>query len=141
MKKFNLISSSLVLCAVFALNAFGSELTPIEKSGFLTTSECAAQGAFKDCYLENYACGSDGCFEKNEAGEPMKNVQVVLYSHNDGITYKIDLTAVNMAAVDHSINRNEVTVIGQYNEATNTIIASEVKAPPPPTKSFFKGCL
>jgi hypothetical protein len=24
---------------------------------------------------------------------------------------------------------------------TNTIAATEFKAPPPPTKSFFKGCL
>jgi hypothetical protein len=141
MKKFNLISISLTLCATFALNAFGSELTPIEKSGFLTTSGCAAQGAFRDCYLENYACGSDGCFEKASAGEPAKDVQVVLFSHNDGITYKLDLTAVNMSNVDKSINRNEVTVIGNYDADTNTISATEIKPPPPPTKSFFKGCL
>ncbi|MBU1927664.1 hypothetical protein KKG77_01550 [bacterium] len=141
MKNINLISSALVMCAVFALNAFASELTPIEKSGFLTTSGCAAQGAFRDCYLENYSCGSDGCFETAVAGEAAKDVQVVLFSHNDGITYKLDLKAVNLSNVDKSINRNEVTVIGNYNADTNTISATEIKPPPPPTKSFFKGCL
>jgi hypothetical protein len=141
MKKINLITLASVICATFALNAFGAEAAPFEKQGFLTTSGCAAQGAFTDCYLENYACGSDGCFEQVDAGQPEKNVQVVLFSHNDGITYKVDLKAVNMASVDPSINRNEVTVVGSYNADTNTIVATEVKAPPPPSKSFFKGCL
>ncbi|MBA3024805.1 MAG: hypothetical protein FP820_00180 [Sulfurimonas sp.] len=154
MKKINLISSSIFAALVLVMTACASdmpeaskakvasktELLPMEKQGFLTTAGCAAQGAFQDCYLENYACGSDGCFEKNEAGV-IKNLDIVLYSHTEGNAYKLDLTAVNMANVDSSINRNEVTVIGNYNADTNTLVATEIKPPPPPTKSFFKGCL
>jgi len=32
-------------------------------------------------------------------------------------------------------------LIGEYDAGSNTIIVQEFKAPPPPTKSFFKGCL
>ena len=46
-----------------------------------------------------------------------------------------------MKMIDKGINRNEVTLIGDFNAATNTIIVKEFKAPPPPKKSFFKGCL
>jgi len=34
---------------------------------------------------------------------------------------------------------NEVTIMGELKG--DTIIASGFKAPPPPQKSFFKGCL
>ena len=139
MKNITLIPS-LVIGALLSVSAFAADLVPMEKEGFLTTSGCAAAGAFTDCYLENYVCGSNGCFETTEAGVTTK-VEVVIYSHNEGHTYNVDLTGVSMASVDSSINRNEVTVVGNYDEATNTIIATEVKAPPPPKKSFFKGCL
>lgn len=140
MKKLTLIPSSLVMSVCLAMSAFASNAEPIEKEGFLTTSGCAEADAFQDCYLENYMCGSDGCFETTDAGVT-KNVQVVIYSHDEGHSYKVDLSKVEMASVDNSINRNEVTVVGTYNKDTNTIVASEVKAPPPPKKSFFKGCL
>jgi hypothetical protein len=32
-------------------------------------------------------------------------------------------------------------MIGEYDPNTKTIAVSEFKAPPPPKKSFFKGCL
>ncbi len=165
MKKIHLISSALVLGLMLGLSGCGattSEVTPaakaevekkvnketkheselvhIEKQGFLTIDSCAAQGAFTDCYLENYACGSDGCFEKFEPGVE-GNVQIVLYSHKDGITYKLDVSRIPTHEIDEGINRNDVTIIGEYDPATNTIVAHEFKAPPPPKKSFFKGCL
>ncbi|MDD2791057.1 MAG: hypothetical protein PHU40_10390 [Sulfurimonas sp.] len=139
MKKITLIPS-LVMGALLSVSAFAADLVPMEKEGFLTTAGCAAAGAFTDCYLENYVCGSDGCFETTDAGVTTQ-VNVVLYSHNEGHTYKVDLTNVKMENVDSSINRNEVTIVGNYNESTNTIMATEVKPPPPPKKSFFKGCL
>ncbi len=165
MKKIHLMSSALVLGLMLGLSGCGataSDVTPavkaevkneisevkqndsklehIEKQGFLTVASCAAQGAFTDCYLENYACGSDGCFEKFEPGVE-GNVQIVLYSHKDGITYKLDVSGIPAHEIDEGINRNDVTVIGEYDPATNTIVAHEFKAPPPPKKSFFKGCL
>ncbi len=164
MKKIHFISSVLVLGVIFGLSGCtaSSEVAPVskaevekkvqskveeqpelvhmEKQGFLTIDSCAAQGAFTDCYLENYACGSDGCYKKTEPGV-QKDVQIVLYSHKDGVTYKLDVSAIPAHEIDEGINRNDVTIIGDYDPATNTILAKEFKAPPPPKKSFFKGCL
>ncbi len=162
MKNTNLIISSLVLGLTLVFSGCGSaepkapeaekapeakveaagetELAEIEKMGFLTVDTCAAAGVFKDCYLENYACGSDGCFKNIEPGV-QKPVNIVLYSHKDGITYNLDTTALHAHELDEGINRNDVTIIGKYDAKTNTIIATEFKAPPPPKKSFFKGCL
>ena len=154
MKTFGLISSALVLGAALVFSGCGAataspeattqkaatELVPMEKMGFLTVDTCAAQGAFLDCRLENYSCGYDGCYKDIEAGKKSK-VNLVLFSHVDGITYNVDATAVDPMMIDKGINRNDVTLIGQYDASTNTIIATEFKAPPPPKKSFFKGCL
>ena len=150
MKTLSLITSALTLAAMLVLSGCGeepkpaekasSELVPMEKMGFLTIDSCAEAGAFKDCYLENYICGADGCFQEFEPGVFGK-VQLVLYSHVDGISYKLDVTELDMSLIDTGINRNEVSIVGEYDAATNTLYAKEFKAPPPPKKSFFKGCL
>lgn len=152
MKTFSLITSALALIAMFGLSGCGgapkpteaakakSELVPMEKMGFLTVDTCAAAGAFTDCYLENYMCGTDGCFHEFEPGVFGK-VQLVLYSHVDGIAYKLDLTQLDMSLIDTGINRNDVSIVGEYDASTNMLYATEFKAPPPPKKSFFKGCL
>ncbi|MBU1657674.1 hypothetical protein KKG72_01300 [bacterium] len=164
MKKFNLLSSSLILGLILGFSGCGSvepaapevkkveskivevkavvpaKLVPIEKQGFLSTAKCIAAGAFTDCYLENYICGANGCYESTEPGV-MHEVGLVLYSHVEGTTYKIDISKLNPADIDKSVNRNDVTIIGEYNASINTIHATELKAPPPPKKSFFKGCL
>lgn len=161
MKNINLISSSLALSFLLVLSACAStedkaqdvkniaqtveakaevKLEPMEKMGFLTTENCAKAGEFRDCYLENYACGSNGCYQESEPGVQTK-VNFVIFSHADGMTYNLDLSKIRMQDLDKVINVNDGSVVGEYNEATNTIIASEVKAPPPPKKSFFKGCL
>ena len=116
------------------------KLVPIEKVGFLSIDKCIEQGAFQDCYLENYVCGSDDCFKSHDPGV-FGDVGIVLFSHKEGVTYKIDISEVDAADIDKGINRNEVTIIGEYYEPTQTIYATEFKAPPPPKKSFFKGCL
>ncbi|WP_373001718.1 hypothetical protein [Sulfurimonas sp.] len=164
MKNFTLIS--LILTAMLAFTACSSKeaapqkkaeaavaapvakeapvasitLVDIEKEGFLSTDKCVEAGAFQDCYLQNYICGSDDCYKKNAPGV-FGDVQIVLYNHKDGITYKIDISKLNIADLDGGINRNNVTIIGKYDESTQTIHATEFKAPPPPKKSFFKGCL
>jgi hypothetical protein len=112
-----------------------------EKKGFLTTEDCAVEGSFKDCYSESYVCGFQGCFEEVDPGE-IRPVQLVIFVHDDWKYYKVDLSGnLDRATLDAGIGRNEVTIIGNYNEADNTIVATEFKAPPPPKKSFFKGCL
>ncbi len=161
MKKINLLSSALALSLALTMSACAStedkttekksadvavqvkeqpKLVPIEKMGFLTTDKCAAAGQFTDCYLQNYACGSDGCFEEVDPGVQTK-VNFVLFVHAEGTTYKLDLSKIKLQDIDKSINVNDGSVIGEYNEETNTIIATEVQGPPPPKKSFFKGCL
>ena len=133
MKKIVMIIAALFLSLSANEEAF-------EKEGFLTTQACAEQGAFTDCYLENYICGSDNCHLNTESGVD-KNTQLVLFSHDDGVIYKLDTNAIPRSTFDAGVNRNAVTIIGEYNEATQTIAVSEFKAPPPPKKSFFKGCL
>jgi hypothetical protein len=116
------------------------EVELFEKVGFLTVEDCALKGTFTSCYSEAYVCGFEGCFKENDGGE-MKPVQVVLFVHDEGKYYKVQLDGVKQYQLDEGIGRNIVTIIGQYDEATNTILASDYKAPPPPKKSFFKGCL
>lgn len=148
MKRLALIALALVM-SLSANQAPAEELCDdekvivketFEKEGFLSTTECAAAGEFTDCYLENYACGSSGCFLETEPGVK-KDVDMVLFSHNDGVTYKLDTSAVKASEFDQGINRNAVTVVGELDASTNTIAVHEFKAPPPPKKSFFKGCL
>ena len=164
MKKINLISSTLVLALVLAFTGCGSieptvaaekapvakaakakpvmpaDAVDIEKQGFLTVESCSTVGAFQDCRLENYMCGSEGCFKEFEPGV-FGEVQIVLFVHNEGHTYNIDISNINATDIDKGINRNEVTIIGKYDAANNIIFATEFKSPPPPKKSFFKGCL
>lgn len=112
-----------------------------EKVGFLTTEDCALKGSFTSCYAESYVCGFENCFEENDAGV-VKPIQLVMFVHNDGKFYKINLgEGLAQSEADKGIGRNEVTVIGKYDEATNIITASEFQSPPPPKASFFKGCL
>jgi len=113
-----------------------------ELEGFLTTKQCADLGVFKDCYLENYSCGSDDCYkdEKN-VGKDTQPQNIVMYVHDENRIYLIDVSKVKASEIDEGINRNLVTVRGELDEETNTIHATEFVAPPPPKKSFFKGCL
>ncbi|MFH0710756.1 MAG: hypothetical protein V2A75_11165 [Pseudomonadota bacterium] len=132
MKKFALI------CAAFFVSAFANEGQEFE--GLLTTPACAAQGAFADCYLENYSCGSDDCFKKIEPGATT-NPKLALFQHNTGKVYQIDTSKLKVSELGEGMNKNGVIIVGILDTATNIIAATEFKAPPPPKKSFFKGCL
>jgi hypothetical protein len=132
MKKLVLIATALVV------SAFASEAQEFE--GLLTTPGCAAQGAFNDCYLENYTCGFDGCYKKINAGETT-NPKLALFQHATGKVYEIDVSKLKISELGEGMNKNGVIINGILDEATNTIAATEFKAPPPPKKSFFKGCL
>ena len=133
MKKLALIAAVLAGTALFAAADF-------EKEGFLTTENCAKSGSFKDCHMENYACGSDGCYMEIEPGVD-KRTPLVLFSHDDGIIYKLDIGNVPRSEFDEGVSRNAVSIVGELDPSTNTIHVQEFKAPPPPKKSFFKGCL
>lgn len=132
MKKLALVTLALV-ASVFASE--GQEF-----DGLLTTPNCASEGAFNDCYLENYACGSDGCFKKIEAGATT-HPKLALFQHNTGKVYIVDTSKLKVSELGEGMNKNGVVIVGVLDEKTNTIAATEFKAPPPPKKSFFKGCL
>jgi thioredoxin-related protein len=131
MKKLLIIAMALVV-SLFA------EDEPFEKSGFLTTEKCAKSGQFTECYLQNFFCGSDGCYLESDL---KKDVPLVLYSHDDNIIYKLDTSAIKQSVLDTGISMNGVAMVGEYDSANNVIVVQEFKAPPPPKKSFFKGCL
>jgi|GEM_PF-2154590 hypothetical protein len=112
-----------------------------EKQGLLISEDCAIKGSFSSCNLESYACGFEGCWQENEPGIN-KPVQLVLFVHDDGKYYKIELTdEVKRYYLDEGVNRNEIIIIGKYNKAEDFVNVTEFKTPPPPSKSFFKGCL
>ena len=127
-----------LICAALVFNVFATEGQEFE--GLLTTPGCAAQGAFNDCYLENYTCGSDGCFKNIQPGETT-HPKLALFQHATGKVYNIDTSKLKVSELGEGMNKNGVVIVGILDEKTNTIEATEFKAPPPPKKSFFKGCL
>lgn len=127
------------LLAVLAL-ALMANASEFSKTGFLTTKGCAEKGIFTDCSLDAYSCGTEGCFKTTEAGV-VTGAELVLFVHNDGKYYNVDSSTIHRSELDEGVSRNEVTIIGEYDKRKNTIVIHEFKAPPPPKKSFFKGCL
>ena len=109
-----------------------------EKKGFLTSKWCAQNGYFSDCRMESLVCGSGDCFKNWEAGDKVID-DLVLFVHAENKIYDIDYKAIPRYQLDEPMNQNEVSIIGKVEG--NTIIATGFKAPPPPQKSFFKGCL
>jgi hypothetical protein len=129
MKKVFIVFLALFLCSV--LNAE-------EKKGFLTSKWCAQNGLFADCRLESFACGSGECYKDWNFGN--KEIDdLVLYVHDEGKIYNVVLNGIKRYKLDDAVDRNDVTIIGQLDG--DTLYAKDFKAPPPPKKSFFKGCL
>ena len=129
MKKWSILLSALMVTSYAA---------EIEKKGFLTSKWCAQNGYFSDCRLESFVCGSGECFKNWEFGDKVSD-ELVLFVHNEQKIYAIDYSAIPRYKLDEPMNMNEVTIMGELKG--DTIIASGFKAPPPPQKSFFKGCL
>lgn len=119
-----------------------SKSPTIEKKGFLTTKWCAENGMLADCRMESIVCGYGGCF-KNWDFEQKEIMQLVVYVHDDLKYYNIepskDLDLAHM--IELGINRNLVSIQGKFDSENNIILANKFSAPPPPKKSFFKGCL
>lgn len=129
MKKWSILLSALIVTSYAADS---------EKKGFLTSKWCAQNGYFSDCRLESLACGSGECFKSWEFGDKVTD-ELVLFVHNEQKSYAIDYSAIPRYKLDEPMNMNEVTISGELKG--DTIVASGFKAPPPPQKSFFKGCL
>jgi hypothetical protein len=112
-----------------------------EKEGFLTTKWCADRGLFADCRLETVFCGYEGCFKDEKEFKTDVNATFVLNVHSEGKYYLVEFQeGIEMGEVlKQAINKNEVTLVGEIKN--DTIKAQSFKAPPPPKKSFFKGCL
>lgn len=126
------------IALLMALLAVGVCAESIEKKGFLTSKWCAQNGYFSDCRLESFVCGSGECFKSWEFGDNVTD-ELVLFVHNEQKSYAIDYSAIPRYKLDEPMNMNEVTITGELRD--DTIVASGFKAPPPPQKSFFKGCL
>ncbi|HIE34803.1 MAG TPA: hypothetical protein EYP79_01215 [Campylobacterales bacterium] len=136
------LATSLFL-ALFAISfSFASSVKgEFEKKGFLTTKWCAQNGFFVDCRLETYHCAEEGCYKNWLPGDEVKT-DIVLYVHEEGKIYLVKPEGVHVSELlEKAANRNEVTIIGELSSDGKTIKAYEFKAPPPPKKSFFKGCL
>lgn len=129
MKKWSILLSALIVISYAADS---------EKKGFLTSKWCAQNGYFSDCRLESMVCGSGDCFKSWEFGDKVVD-DLVLFVHAENKIYTIDYKNIPRYKLDEPMNRNEVTIIGELQG--DTLIAKSFKAPPPPTKSFFKGCL
>lgn len=135
------IATLLGLSLAAGAIASGGGKGEFEKKGFLTTKWCAQNDLFADCRLETYHCGEEGCFKEWVPGEPTKT-EMVLFVHDEGKIYYIDPEGVHVSELlEKAANRNEVTIIGELASDGKTIKAHDFKAPPPPKKSFFKGCL
>jgi len=126
------------IALLMVLLAVSVSAESIEKKGFLTSKWCAQNGYFSDCRLESMVCGSGECFKSWEFGDNVTD-ELVLFVHNEQKSYAIDYSAIPRYKLDEPMNRNEVTIMGELRG--DTIVASGFKAPPPPQKSFFKGCL
>ncbi|MDD5360271.1 MAG: hypothetical protein PHI02_08390 [Sulfurovaceae bacterium] len=113
-----------------------------EKQGFLTTKWCMDQGMFQDCRLESVVCGEGECYQKWEVGDEEKT-ELVLYSHDDLQYYKLDISKFKNVAglIEEGISKDQVMIKGDLSDNNKTIIVKNYEAPPPPAKSFFKGCL
>lgn len=126
------------IALLMALLAVSLLAESIEKKGFLTSKWCAQNGYFSDCRLESMVCGSGECFKSWEFGDNVRD-ELVLFVHNEQKIYAIDSSSIPHYKLDEPMNMNEVTITGELRG--DTIVASGFKAPPPPQKSFFKGCL
>jgi len=92
--------------------------------------------------LETVVCGTGGCFKKWEFGDK-ETLELVLFVHDEGKYYEVaPQEGFHVSEViEEGLSRNEVTIKGSYDSNKNMILATSFDAPPPPKKSFFKGCL
>lgn len=134
------MKKSLILAGLLALSSVGFA-EEIEKVGFLTTKWCADKGLFADCRMETVFCKEGQCFKKDDVFNTDVKGEFVLFVHDEGKYYELIMPAGFQLGeiLEKGINKNEVTITGEL--IGNKIEVKSFEAPPPPKKSFFKGCL
>ena len=126
------------LFMIIILFALVSNAEEVKKNGFLTSKWCAENGYFSDCRLESHVCGEANCFKNWEFGDGVID-ELALFVHDEGRYYELDISNIKRYELDSAINRNNVEITGEIKDGI--IVADKFKAPPPPKKEFFKGCL
>jgi hypothetical protein len=129
MKKIALFAMVVTTLSCFASEEVKVGVGEVEKQGFLATEACLKAGLFKDCALDTMS----------SALVPTQT-QFALYNHDEGVIYKLDSSNFHAYELDEMVGKNNVTIIGALGK-DNVIKVKGYKAPPPETKSFFKGCL
>jgi len=112
---------TLLILILISLSTFTNAEELFSKTGFFTNSDCAQKGSFTDCYLESYSCGYEDCFKDYEPSKRV-NESFVLYVHNEGKYYDVNATNLKRSSLDRIINKNMITLFGEYNSSANTIM-------------------
>lgn len=135
------MKKALILAGLLAIGSFAFAQS-VEKVGFLTTKWCLNKGLLADCRMETIFCKEGECYKKQNEFTTDVNAELVLFIHDDGKAYDLELTPGLQLGelLEKAINKNEVTVRGELI-GNDKIKVIEYEAPPPPKKSFFKGCL
>jgi len=118
---------TLLIFILISLSASANAKELFSKTGFFTNSDCAQKGNFKDCYLESYSCGYEDCFKDYEPVNRV-NENFVLYVHNEGKYYEVNASVIRRSLLDRVINKNSITLTGDYNSSTNTIQVYKIKS-------------
>jgi len=117
---------ALLILILTSLNTFINAEEPFEKIGFFTNADCAKKGNFRDCYLESYSCGYEGCFKETLPTDLVED-NFVLFVHDEGKNYSVDVNLINRSEIDKVISKNNIKLIGEYNSSTNTIFVKKLK--------------
>jgi len=129
MKKVLFLALGLFAASLFASSEGAKPAAgEIEKKGFLATEKCIEKGLFKDCRLDTMSSALD-----------KTTTSFALFVHDEGVTYKLDASDFHAYELDEAVGKNNVTIIGKLEG--NVIKVKGYQAPPPESKSFFKGCL
>jgi len=117
---------ALVISMLLLIGTLSNAEDNFKKTGFFTNSDCSKKGNFKNCSLDSYSCGYEGCFKDYE---PTKRADdnFILYVHNEGKYYEVNASMLRRSSLDKIINKSNITLFGEYNSTTNTIALHNFK--------------
>lgn len=116
---------STVFLVAFSLNALD---TFAQLDGIVLTKECYESTKFTECPLDQLNKVSD----KNP---------LLFFVEDTSDVYQLDLPKNLVAKLVTTAFRVNARVEGSLNTKTKVIRVSNLEEPPPPQRSFFKGCL
>jgi len=117
---------ALLILVLLFIGTLSNAKDDFKKTGFFTNADCAKKGNFKDCSLDSYSCGYEGCFKDYEPTELVNN-NFILYVHDEGKYYEVNASDIRRSSLDYIINKNNITLFGEYNSTTNTITLHNFK--------------